>query len=55
VLESVLRNTLIAAAPALMGGNFRNDLSNSLYTQRAGEFRREAAHANAAAEGGAWA
>lgn len=52
VLESVLRNTLAAAAPQLMG-NFRNDLSNSLYTQRAGEFRREAAQGNAAAEAGA--
>jgi hypothetical protein len=55
VLESVLRNTLIAAAPALMGGNFRNDLSNALYTQRAGEFRQQAAHANAVGEGGALA
>lgn len=51
VLESVLRNTLAAAAPALMG-NFRNDLSNSLYTQRSGEFRRAAAQGNAAIEGG---
>ncbi len=51
VLESVLRNTLAAAAPQLMG-NFRNDLSNSLYTQRSGEFRREAAQGNAAIAGG---
>lgn len=51
ILEQVLRNTLQAAAPQLMG-NFRNDLSNSLYTQRAGEFRRQAAQGNAAIEGG---
>jgi hypothetical protein len=51
VLESVLRNTLAQAAPALMG-NFRNDISNSLYTQRSGEFRRQAAQANQAIEGG---
>jgi hypothetical protein len=49
VLESVLRNTLAASAPALMG-QMRNDFSNSLYTQRAGEFRRAAAEQNA--EGG---
>lgn len=46
ILEQVLRNTLVQAAPQLMG-NFRNDLSNSLYTQRSGEFRREAAQAGA--------
>ena len=45
ILEQVLRNTLVQAAPQLMG-NFRNDLSNALYTQRSGEFRREAAQAN---------
>lgn len=51
VLEAVLRNTLVQAAPQLMGmGN--NALSNAMYTQRAGEFRREQAHANAVAEGG---
>lgn len=51
VLESVLRNTLAAAAPQLMGNN-RNDLSNSLYVQRSGEFRRAAAQANEAAAAG---
>ena len=49
VLEKVLRNTLAVAAPALMGN--RNDLSNQLYSQRAGDFRRQGANANAADEG----
>jgi len=47
ILESTLRNTLHAAAPQLMG-QFRNDMSNALYTQRSSEFRRGAAQANAA-------
>lgn len=51
VLEQTLRNTLVEAAPNLMG-QFRNDFSNSLYTQRSGEFRREAAQANGVAQGG---
>jgi hypothetical protein len=51
VLEQTLRNALAEAAPNLMG-NYRNDFSNSLYTQRAGEFRRDAAQANAVADGG---
>ena len=51
VLETTLRNTLVQAAPNLMG-NFRNDMSNALYTQRSGEFRRNAANANAVAAGG---
>jgi hypothetical protein len=51
VLEQTLRNALVEAAPNLMG-NYRNDLSNALMTQRIGEFRRDAAHANAVADGG---
>ena len=42
VLEGVLRNALNEAAPQLMG-QFRNDFSNALYAQRAGEVRRGAA------------
>ena len=51
VLEKTLLNTLLSAAPNLMG-QFRNDFSNSLYGQRSGEFRRDSAHANAVARGG---
>lgn len=50
VLESVLRNALAQAEPALMGQG--NSLSNAMYSQRSAEFRRDAALANAAADGG---
>lgn len=53
VLEATLRNALAEAAPAIMGqamGN--NSFSNAMYSQRSGEFRRNAALANDAAEGG---
>ena len=43
VLESVLRNALAEAAPNLMGNS--SQLSNAMYTQRSGEFRRNAARA----------
>ncbi len=52
ILEKTLVNTLLAAAPNLMG-QFRNDMSNSLYTQRSGEFRRDAAQASAGPHGDA--
>ncbi len=51
ILERNLLNTLRTAAPNLMG-QFRNDFSNSLYGQRSGEFRRDAARANAVAQSG---
>jgi hypothetical protein len=38
ILERTLRNALVEAAPQLMG-QFRNDLSNALFTQRSGELR----------------
>jgi len=38
ILEATLRNALAEAAPQLMG-QYRNDLSNALFTQRAGEMR----------------
>ncbi len=38
ILEGALRNALAEAAPQLMG-QFRNDLSNALFTQRVGEHR----------------
>ena len=50
VLEATLRNVLAEAAPALMG-NQNNAFSNAAYSQRAGEFRRDQAQANAAAQG----
>ncbi|MGI8981356.1 MAG: hypothetical protein ACR2FY_19190 [Pirellulaceae bacterium] len=51
ILEATLRNALAEAAPDIMGqGN--NSFSNAMYSQRSGEFRRTAAQANAAAEGG---
>ena len=51
ILETTLRNALAEAAPDIMGqGN--NSFSNAMYSQRSGEFRRTAAQANAAAEGG---
>ena len=50
VLEKTLRNALNQAAPQLMG-QFRNDLSNALFTQRSGEIRRNVRPAPAA-EGG---
>ncbi len=49
-LERVLRNTLVEAAPQLMG-QFRNDFSNLLYTQRAGELHRAGAQPPAAEAG----
>ena len=50
VLEATLRNALAEAAPDLMN-NSSNSLSNAMYSQRAGEFRRDQAQANAAAQG----
>lgn len=50
VLEATLRNALAEAAPDLMG-NTAQSLSNAIYSQRSGEFRRDQAHANAAAQG----
>jgi len=53
VLEATLRNALAEAAPAIMGQAMANNsLSNTLYSQRTSEFRRNAAQANDAAEGG---
>jgi hypothetical protein len=49
VLEATLRNALAEAAPDLMG-NQSNALSNAMYSQRAGDFRRDQAQANAAAQ-----
>ena len=49
-LEGTLRNALAQAAPDLMMNN-SNSLSNAMYSQRSGEFRRDQANANAAAEG----
>jgi len=40
ILEKTLRDALTQAAPQLMGQS-RHDLSNVLFTQRAGEFHRE--------------
>ena len=37
ILESSLRNLLVQAAPAIMGG--QSQMSNAIYTQRSGEFR----------------
>ena len=50
-LEQTMRNTLLQAAPNLMG-QMRNDFSNGSYSQRSGEFRRNAAQASAVAGGG---
>jgi hypothetical protein len=50
VLEATLRNALAEAAPDLMG-NPTNSLSNAMYSQRSGEFRRNQAQANPAAQG----
>jgi hypothetical protein len=50
VLEATLRNALAEAAPNLMG-NSSSQLSNAMYSQRSGEFRREQAEANAVPEG----
>jgi len=44
-LEQTLRNALAQAAPQLMSQFDSNALSNALFTQRAGEFRRERAAA----------
>lgn len=53
VLEATLRNALVAAAPAIMGQAMdNNSFSNAMYSQRSGEFRRNAAQANDAADGG---
>lgn len=53
VLEATLRNALAEAAPAIMGQVMANNsFSNAMYSQRSGEFRRNAANANDAAEGG---
>ncbi len=50
VLEATLRNALAEAAPDLMN-NSSNALSNAMYSQRAGEFRRNQAQANPGAQG----
>ncbi len=53
VLEATLRNALAESAPAIMGqGMGNNSFSNTLYSQRSAEFRRDAAQANDAADGG---
>lgn len=49
-LEATLRNALAEAAPDLMG-NGSNSLSNAMYSQRSGEFRRNQAVANAVEQG----
>ena len=51
VLESVLRNSLARAEPALMS-QMRNDFSNASYSSRSGEFRRDAAAASGRAAAG---
>jgi hypothetical protein len=50
-LESVLRNALAQSDPHLMG-QASNSLSNAMYSQRSGEFRRGAVAANAEAQAG---
>jgi hypothetical protein len=50
VLESVLRNALAESDPNLMGNT--TQISNAMYSQRSGEFRRGAAQANADPHGG---
>jgi hypothetical protein len=50
VLEQTMRNSLAQAAPNIMG-QFRNDISNGSYSQRSGEFRRNAANAGVAQGG----
>lgn len=40
ILEQTLRNALQQAAPQIMGQFSNNGFSNALFTQRAGEFRR---------------
>jgi hypothetical protein len=50
VLEATLRNALAEAAPDVMG-NSNNSFSNSLYSQRSSESRRNQAQANAGAQG----
>ncbi|MCE9527162.1 MAG: DUF4139 domain-containing protein [Planctomycetales bacterium] len=53
VLEATLRNALAETEPVIMGQAMANNsFSNAMYSQRSGEFRRTAAQANAAAEGG---
>jgi len=50
VLEATLRNALAEAAPDL-NSNMNNSFSNSMYSQRSSEFRRDQAQANAGAQG----
>lgn len=53
ILEAALRNALAESDPVIMGQAMANNsFSNAMYSQRSGEFRRTAAQANAAAEGG---
>lgn len=53
ILEATLRNVLAESDPVIMGQAMANNsFSNAMYSQRSGEFRRTAAQANAAAEGG---
>lgn len=52
VLESTMRNALAEAVPTLMSQSLSNGLSNSSYSQRSGEFRRNAAQASGVEEGG---
>jgi len=51
VLEATLRNALAETAPNLMG-NSNSAISNAMYSQRSGEFRRAQAQSNAAAQEG---
>lgn len=50
VLEATLRNALAEAAPDL-NSNMNNSFSNSMYSQRSSEFRRDQAQAEAGAQG----
>ncbi len=53
ILEATLRNALAESDPVIMGQAMANNsFSNAMYSQRSSEFRRTAANANAAAEGG---
>jgi hypothetical protein len=53
ILEATLRNALAESDPVIMGQAMANNsFSNAMYSQRSSEFRRTAAQANAAAEGG---
>lgn len=50
-LEATLRNTLVEAAPGLMGNNLSNGFNNASYSQRSSEFRHNAAQSHGVDEG----